>query len=243
MNKFNVGTAAEQRKLEFSSYREKELMSAVAVINEQQLVKTKHSGVRFFAGAGLNISNAHYKGDTPFALPDAKSKVSFMPLITTGIDVLANPAIGKLIYRMELSLLISKNENTVSEVSPSKNSMTHAFNQVTVSFAPQVIYNLYNTERLKFFVGGGVGLNLSGYSNHQKTTLYYGAKNETVFLDKKIDLEAFNFSLPFTAGLVLNKRVEISAGYSFSSPITNYSLFSINMQRCRIGVNYLFGKL
>jgi len=242
MSKLNIGTATERRSLELSSYRKKDLMNAIAVINEQQLVKSKHSGVRFFAGAGLNISNAYYTGTTPFALPEAKSKVSLMPLITVGIDILANPAIGKVIYRTELSFLMSKNENTISEDYPSKTSITHAFNQLTINFTPQVIYNLYNTERLKFFIGGGIGFNFSTYSNN-KTTIYDSFRNETEIIDNQVDLEAFNFSLPFTAGLVLNKRVEISAGYAFSSPITNYSAFSINMKRYRIGVNYLFGKL
>ncbi|MBB6272966.1 hypothetical protein HDF26_003426 [Pedobacter cryoconitis] len=243
MTKLNVGTEAERHSLEISNYGIKPIMNAVAVINEQQLIKTnKNSAVRFFAGAGLNMSRAHYKGDTPFALPGAESKVSLMPLITAGFDLFANPAIGKLIYRAELSLLMGKHEATIREPSPSKTYMTHTFNQFTINITPQIIYNFYNTNRLKAFVGGGPGLNFSGYSNN-KTTLYSNSGNETELTSRKIDLEKFNFSFPFTAGLVFNKKVEISAGYAFASPITNYSSFSINMQRYRVGVNYLFGKL
>jgi len=243
MSKLNVGTEAERHSLEISNYGERPLMNAVAAINEQQLVKaSKNSGVRFFAGAGLNISKAHYKGETPFALPNAESKVSLMPLITAGFDLLANPAIGKLIYRAELSLLMGKHESTIREPSPSKIYMTHTFNQITINLTPQVIYNFYNTNRLKAFIGGGPGFNFSGYSNN-KATLYSDFRKETEVTSNAIDLEKFNFSFPVTAGLVFHKRVEISAGYAFSSPITNYSNFSINMQRYHIGVNYLFGKL
>ncbi|KIO77265.1 hypothetical protein TH53_10480 [Pedobacter lusitanus] len=241
MSKLDVGTAEERQRLGSLYYGEKDLMKIVAVINGQSLAKTKHAGVRFFAGTGLNISKAVYKGTISYAQPGATTKTSYSPLLSIGIDVFANPAIGKLIYRGELSLLSSKNEVSISTDQAAMANAKHTFDQVTIAFAPQLIYNLYNTNRLKCFLGGGVGLNFSAYSNN-KETRYNSFRNETEITENTITMEKFNFSLPFTAGLVFNKKIEISVGYAFSSPITDYSTSSIHMQRYRIGVNYLFGK-
>jgi len=240
MTKLNVGTDDNRRRLRYLSYNEKDLMNIVAAINEQQLVKAK-PGLRFFAGAGLNISKAVYKGDIIFAGKGAVSKTSYSPMITIGVDLLANPAIGKLIYRLESALLMSKNEVSINTNQNGNAIAKHAFDQVTINFTPQVIYNFYNTNRLKIFAGGGLGLNFSTYSNNKRTA-YDSYRNENTVTDNAVEMEKFNFSLPFTAGVVIHKRVEISAGYAFSSSITNYAGYSINIQRYRMGVNYLFGK-
>ena len=57
------------------------------------------------------------------------------------------------------------------------------------------------------------------------------------------EFEKLYFSIPAVAGVVINKNIEIAIGYSFPAAITNYSSYDITMQRMRIGVNYLFGKL
>lgn len=242
MNKLNAGTADERRRLASLPYRESDIMRVVALINEQQLVKSKGFGVRFFAGSGLNIIKAKYKGDIAFAQRGAVIKTSYSPLLTFGIDMLANPAIGKLIYRVETSLLMSKNEAFINTYRYAGSNSKHTFDQVTIALSPQVIYNIYNASNLKLFAGGGIGINVSSYTNN-RTSEYNSLTNITTTTDNALEMEKLNFSLPFTAGVVFNKRIELSAGYAFSSPVTNYSNFSINMQRYRIGVNYLFGKL
>ncbi|WP_170132727.1 porin family protein [Pedobacter cryoconitis] len=242
MNKLNAGTADELKRLAFLPYKEEELMNIVAIINEQKLAKPKTSAIRFFAGTGLNVFKAVYKGNIAFAQRGAVIKTSYSPLVTAGIDILANPAIGKLIYRLESSLLMSKNEASIDSYEYAGSNAQHTFDQVTITFLPQLIYNIYNANHLKAFVGAGIGVNFSSYSNN-RTSQYNSITRATTRADNAIDMEKFNFSLPFTAGVVFNKKIEVSAGYAFSSSITNYSNFSINMQRYRIGVNYLFGKL
>lgn len=244
MSKLAIGTVDDRKRLKYLPYDEKSLMKAVAVINEQQLPKSKggSTGVRFFAGTGLNISQAIYKGSFVYAREGAINKSSYSPLLTMGIDILANPAIGKTIYRLESSLLMSKNEVTVNSAEMNGSTAKHAFNLVTITFLPQVIYNFYNTKRLKVFGGGGLGFNYSMNSNN-KTTTDGSFRSKEVIMYQGIDLEKLSFSIPVTAGVVFNKRIEVSAGYAFSSAITDYSNFSITMRRYRIGVNYLFGKL
>jgi len=241
MNKFDVGTEAERSKLAVLTYDEPSLIKLVAKINDQKIAKSKYKSTRFFVGIGMNANKGYYRGQNDMASSDAHNKSSYTPYLSVGIDAFANPAIRKLIYRMELSLSTSKNE--VSLVSDGKygQSVTHQFDQVTVSFLPQLIYNIYNKEHLKVFLGGGAGVNLSGYTNNKEITKSFFRQEVTVE-ENKTDLEKINFSIPLSAGVVLHKKIEILAGYNFSSSITNYQNFSINIQRYKIGVNYLFGK-
>ncbi|NRF39895.1 outer membrane beta-barrel protein [Pedobacter foliorum] len=234
MRLFIVPDLLDERILLRVNYGDKDLLKVIYKINDEQPVKSKFPASRFFAGTGLNISQARYNGGHLLAGSDAKSKTSYMPLITTGIDFFSNPSIGKLIYRVELSLLMSKNEISSSV-------QRHSFDQLSVAATPQVIYNFYNSNRIKVFGGIGFSLNLSSYSNNE-TAVYNPFKMRMDVTKDFVDMQNFNFSYQGTAGVVLNKKIEISLGYIGSAAITNYTFYSVTMQRYKVGVNYLFGK-
>ncbi|RQO71933.1 hypothetical protein DBR43_11970 [Pedobacter sp. KBW06] len=222
------------------NYTREDLLKIVELINGQQLEKSKFPKTRFFAGAGINAGSIGFSGAHVLAGPDAGSKLSFGPTIATGIDFFANPAIRRLLFRVELAVMTGKNKISSPAVSLS-------FDQAGVLINPQVIYHLYNAADFKVFIGGGVGFNFSRYSN-QKSTRY--SKNfytgvETVKTNDPndlLDLETFYASFPVSAGVVLNKKIELSIGYSMPAAITNYALFNADKQQFRLGVNYLFGK-
>lgn len=234
MRLFIVPDMLDERSLLGVNYGDKDLLTIIYKINDEQPLKSKFSASRFFAGTGLNISKASYRGGHLLAESDAKSKTSYMPLITMGIDFFANPSIGKLIYRVELSLLMSKNEI-------SNSTQIHSFDQLSVAATPQVIYNFYNSNRIKVFGGIGFSLNLSSYSNNE-TAVYNPFKMRMDVTKDFVDMQNFNFSYQGTVGVVLNKKIEISLGYIGPAAITNYAYYSVVMQRYKVGVNYLFGK-
>lgn len=241
INRFNTGTDNERNNLAMQRFEESSLIKVAAKINDQQVVKSKYNSTRFFAGIGLNANKAIYKGTHVLAEPGATSKSSYTPYLSAGIDIFANPAIRKLIYRLELSLSTSKNEVSNTSGGQFPESIVHQFDQTTVSLTPQLIYNVYNKDNMKVFLGGGVGVNVSGYTNNKEITKSF-FRQETSVEENKTDLEKINFSMPFTVGIVLHKKIEILAGYTFNSAITTYQGYSINIQRYKIGVNYLFGK-
>lgn len=239
LKKFNP--AREGKLSEALKYTKSDISKVVSWINDQELVKPKISSTRFFAGAGLNMTKAVYAGATPFTNDAAVSNKSYSPVITAGVDLFANPAIGKTLYRLELSFMSNKNEISTTTGEIASAALSHSFNQYTVVLSPQVIYNIYNAARIKAFIGAGIGMNFSKYSNNIFTR-YNSFRNETEVLEDEIKLESFNFSIPVTAGVVINKKVELSAGYYFPSAITNYNTYSVSVKRVQVGVNYLFGK-
>jgi hypothetical protein len=234
MRVLNVAEVLDEKSLLRVNYTDEDLLKVVYKINDQQPAKSKFSASRFFAGTGLNISKASYRGGHSLAESDAKNKTSYMPLITAGMDFFANPSIGKLIYRVELSLLMSKNE-------VSNSTQMHSFDQLSVAATPQVIYNFYNSNRIKVFGGIGFSLNLSSYSNNE-TAVYNPFKMRMDVTKDFVDMQNFNFSYQGTAGVVLNKKIEISLAYVGPAAITNYAYYSVVIERYKVGVNYLFGK-
>ncbi|WEK20001.1 MAG: hypothetical protein P0Y49_02385 [Candidatus Pedobacter colombiensis] len=236
------GSAIDEGKLLRLPYKEKNLLKVVSVINDEKLVKAKSKSMRFFAGAGLNISNASYTGSHRLADPGTKSKTSYSPMLTTGMDFLINPDIGKMIIRAELSLLTNKNELSVFSTSRQPDMYAlHSFDNFSFEIMPQVIYNFYNTVKTKAFVGIGLGFNFTSTSNNK---YYLSVTPEDRVYDPYIqmDFKKFYFAAQLKTGVVINKRFEIAAGFVPPTAITSYSYFNVNMQRVKIGFNYLFGK-
>ncbi|MDR6785677.1 hypothetical protein ABIE26_004387 [Pedobacter africanus] len=222
-------------------YRSGDLLRAVSLINGQQLPKPKHKSTRFFAGLGAAASMASYGGTHPLSTPKATCKTSFSPMLTTGVDLFVKPEIGRLIFRTELSALMSKNEISLPADERGFIVERHSFDQVHLVLTPQLIYNIYNTNKLKCFGGLGGGLNFSTTSNNKSVYLNTISMQQRIG-ENEVIMEKFNYSLQFMAGVVLNKKLEIAAGYSPNAAITNYSFFNIEMKRFKLGVNYLFGK-
>lgn len=222
-------------------YDETDLITASALINDQQLIKSKYPPFRFFAGVGLNAIKAKYDGTHPLAGDAVESKTHYSPSLTAGVDLFSNPAIGKIIYRAELSLLMAKNEVLNKSVIQDYTVLSHSFDQFIVALSPQVIYNVYNKEKLKVFIGLGFSINYSKYSNNLYTT-YSPFRQETEVEKDKIDLESLYLSIPAAVGVTINKKIELSLSYSLPAGITSYNNYSVSTQRTRIGVNYLFGK-
>ena len=123
-------------------------------------------------------------------------------------------------------------------------SYKHTFNELTAQLTPQIIYNIYNTEPFKFYVAGGLNLNLATYSKDVTTNvtlLNTGVERISVEEDA-VKFENFYVSPRLSTGVVLNNKWELAASYVFKSGITNYSFYNIEVQRISLGVNFLFGK-
>jgi len=242
--KFNAGTIADSEKIRRIHYEEEDLSKISLLINKQKAeaaVQSKYSRTRLFAGSGISISNTAYRGDNELANAAATNKSSVSPILTAGMDLFANPAIGKLIYRVELSLVQSKNEISTTTDVQANARLSHTFNQYTAMVVPQLIYNIYNTDPLKIYLGAGFAMSFSKYSNN-KSSRYNSFRDETTVTENQINFEAFSTSFPFRLGMVFSKRIEVVAIYMPTSSIANYNFFNIGVKRYTIGLNYLFGK-
>ncbi|HWW41072.1 hypothetical protein [Pedobacter sp.] len=240
ITKLNIDISED--KLKSLRYSGPELVKLSFRINGETEVKSKYKFIRFYAGAGLSSSKASFQGQNDLASKEATHKSSVMPTLQAGIDMFLNPAIGKFIFRTDFAFFSSKNKVSLAESGNEYISdQSQAFDQLSLTLTPQFIYNFYNTSAWKVFLGAGLGCNFSKYSNIVYSR-YNSFRKEYETQEDTFKPENFNFSFPVSAGIVLNKKIELSVMYSMPTSITTYTMFSASMQRWKFGVNYLFGK-
>ncbi|WP_316838039.1 outer membrane beta-barrel protein [Pedobacter nutrimenti] len=236
------GMDISEEKLKYYRYSGADLIKLSSRINGDAAVKSTYKLTRFYAGGGLSISKVSFQGQNDLASKAAINNSSAMPSFQAGIDLFLNPAIRRFIFRTELSFFSSKNKVSLNEpINEYISDQSQAFDQLSLCLTPQFIYNFYNTSALKVFLGAGLGCNFSKYSN-VISSMYNSLRKEFDIQKDTFKPEKFNFSFPISAGVVLNKKIEVSAMYSMPTSITTYTMFSASMQRWKFGVNYLFGK-
>lgn len=195
--------------------------------------------VQFYAGLALSSSRAFYSGVNDL-VTGAHSKNAFMPKITAGIDLLINPFVRKQILRMDLSFAMANNK--VSKPAGADGGyISHTFDQYTIAFCPQLIYNVYNSRKLRINAGAGISANYSLYRNsiyEQKYTLPGpGGKYD---YEMPVAMEAFWFSIPLRAGITLHDRLDVYAQYAvLSSPVAIFNAYSVRVRTWQLGANFL----
>ena len=222
-----------------TEYEESDIARITDLINGgkgQAFPLNKPSMTTFYAGIALSSSKATYDGDNALA-NNPTNKTSYFPKLTLGIDFRRNPFIGKLIFRFDLSFTGANYE--ISKIVEGTGKTTHSFNQYTGSLSPQVIYNFYNSDKLKVNAGVGFSLNLSQYSNNKRR--FDNFQNPAWSNEDKVKLRSFWIALPVRLGAVFNKKYEVYAQYNYPfSGVTNYLNYSISVKSLQVGFNYLF---
>lgn len=239
-----------QREIEAAAYKDQDLLRIVSRLNglsEEEIALNKESkvGSRYFAGFALSRGTMKTYGADHFADAD-ENPASYMPRLAFGLDIFLNRNVQRTFLRLEAGLTnasysLYKREQTGFTA---YNELTYEVTQQTASLSPQIIYNLYNKENFKLYAGGGLVLNYSNYSRNRYRNQYiYPAYNEQ---RPPFERDNYNELLPFwatytvRAGVILNKKYEISAVYLAPGTITRYVSKEIKTGSMNVGVNYLF---
>jgi hypothetical protein len=177
-------------------FEERDLQDIVGEINNVALASkadglpshNKKSNSRFFAGAGLNnISSS--------------GQQILRPKFDLGIDVFVNPDIQQFVFRTELAY--SSFGNKFSQpASAYTNAINISYTGYYLTITPQILFNVYNKENFKAYIDGGFGFRVVSYSGHDSNGTLYVANSPT------------GFYVPLQAGVIINKRLEISFTYA-----------------------------
>ncbi|MES2454765.1 MAG: hypothetical protein V4594_04460 [Bacteroidota bacterium] len=230
---FDVKNKIDEKKLKNLRYGKREILEVVSIINEQKIVRSQLKSTRFFAGTGMIATYTRYSGAYFLAGENATNGKSFSPFVSLGLDIFANPAVGKSLFRLEAGVNSSKNHIY-------NGLWDHKFDYFTVTLAPQFIYNFYNAEALKIYAGGGVSVGYAKYTNNE-VRRYYTIDKELYEARDAIDFTPVNWSVITKIGVVFDKKFELSAGYFPGAPLATYSGFKVKATKLSFGVNYLFG--
>lgn len=243
----NLATRVENYK-----YTESDLTDLIDKINNKTSDRKKKDFARFFVGAGVNSIKTSINNVNFYDHHEDINSVS--PQISAGVDIFANPDVQKLIIRGEASFSYINPEYKSTEIQTYpvllQTDADYTFKQYNVAITPQVLYNIYNTDKLKFYLDGGLSLNVSSYSGSQLTLKKTGdLENSTTITEKPYGLSTIWTSFKLQAGVILNKQLEFSFGYDKGSNYTHslnqqvgISPLVAQNQSFLFGVRYLFGK-
>jgi hypothetical protein len=249
-NKFNGGNPQLVNRINDVMFNEADLEKIVNLINNNGLdqpnkgisANKKPSAIRLFAGIGANnISSKYTYGGFNPAIPTNSSTYSnsITPKIGFGADFFINPSVQRLIFRVELSYSYSNNSfiHSVTGANTTIRSYPLGFSERTFTVTPQVIFNIYNENKLKIYIDGGVSDNNTSSPNNNPI-VSAGLGNDFLFKFKP-----FWANYSFQAGVVLAKKIELAFTVTNSAP--NMTTFPdvvtiANSSTC-VSVKYLFG--
>lgn len=219
-------------------YEESAISKLITLINENEdLPKSPYAKYNFFIGVGLNSTGASYSGTHYLAHTNTVHKSSLSPYLTAGIDIYANPAYRRTLFRAQLGFFYDKQniERVVGDYSI--DAIAHSYKRYNADLTLQILHNFYNGPKIKAYVGAGFSLN---YASTSANEFEYRYLSIGVSPQPAPDLEKFYFSIPVKAGLFLNKKIELSLSYHIPTTITKYIGYGIKVQRFGLGLNYSF---
>jgi hypothetical protein len=220
--------------IERTGFREEDLTKVLKRINkdDSHLEANAISGSRFFAGFAFNRTITEFNGQNQFS---GVSSTGYTPRINIGYDVFTNKHTQQLVLRGELSLgYIKPRFSTANRLSTDNSQIEYRFDQFTATITPQILYNIYNTDAVKVYLGAGAGFNYSIYSNNQLVK-----KGYDIMYTDYYELAKLWMSFPVQAGVTFNKKIEIFAQYVSPTAYTKYSSFSISNKTYGVGIRYL----
>ncbi len=223
--KYNSIDGELTRLFNFGKYKDYSLEEIVTKINKHDIDKTHNSKINYFVGAGLNVSsissNSNYTND------GGQSYSSAFPYISSGINITPDSKTQKFELRFELQLSINNYDNR-----PSTESVN--FNQLNMSFFPQIIYNLFSDPDFKIFLGIGVAVEHHNFYN----SFYQDGNNKAVNHFDGYSSEAYMFKF----GIKTGKRISFYINKFEDTSITNFGNLVLGNSNTNIGMTYFFGK-
>ena len=241
--KYNVLTNSLQWDIEHLSYSKPNLLKIISQINgisksEYENKYNDGTKLNLIAGAALNVTATNPSG--AYLAAGGKAYTSYLPAVSFGMNVFANPNTGKLVFRLELSLA----ENQYKSAYINKNSpyipINYTYNQLAIGFAPQVIYNFYNTENFKIYGGLGLALTFYNYSNENFESQDGKTPGSAILRNNPFDFSAYNTQILIKLGVQFNKNLGGFINYLPPSSITHDDYFILSFSTMQIGVNYFF---
>jgi len=243
--KYKVGSDNLKRTIENTAYSLADIRTITNKINSidrEKIKQTKSNNAkcRFIAGIALNRSTIDVIGDY---LVSQASEASYLPKLSAGIDVFLNPDIQKWVFRTELSATKLRVKNvsvTIDETSRTR-KFTQTLDNRIITLSPQIIYNLYNSNNLKFYLGAGIAANSASIQTSENVTTYAYPSGEINEREENyiLQLIKLNYALPIRIGIVLNNKLEGSVIYILPSPMADFHSFAFRSSSVQVGINYL----
>ena len=232
--KYNASKNVEARVMK-TDFIESDLFSVIKLINNDKA--TKESGIggtRLYAGVLFVQTTTDFLGANHLG---GQRSQTYIPTLNVGLDVFTNRYTKRLFLRLDLSLSADKPRFKSQE--ENLDTYDYKFDRYTAMLSPQMMYNLYNRETFKLYLGIGVGVNYSVYGKDNRL-IYNTTYGYTTTERNPYHLNSFAINPLIKAGCFIGKNFEIYGQYMPPDYITNYVDFGVRTSSFGVGAHYLF---
>jgi hypothetical protein len=214
-----------------SSFGGSSLADIVRKINGEKKIRQP---LHLFFGGGYNYSMLALS-ESP--IRSVRSTPSGGAFLMAGFNFFPNPRVGRFQIRAEVSVGVTNLHIVSDSAGYYYNNFTSS--QFTISLSPQLNYNIYNTENLKFYIGVGVRLNKSFYGNND---FYQSANAPETTTRSVFNYAPLWYSGVLQAGVRIKQKTEISASFNPSpGPFVNdFDLWNQAQNLLRVGLIFHF---
>lgn len=154
-------------------------------------------------------------------------------MVDVGLDFASNKYVDRNFVRIEAYF-------TGANQSITANPLTQIVHQRIIGLSPQFFLNVYNSDAIKFFLGGGPAVNYATYPQNV-TERRGGASGNVLVFENYPQWRSFLLNMPLHAGITINRRLEFNFCYVLSPAVTeSYIGFSAIPTIYQGGFNYLF---
>ena len=239
--KYNKLTDGLQIDIQHADYKKSDILKIVSKINNMSEAQytaryvSKGKSSALFITAGVNITTNSPTPQSAFTAGGGQAYTSSKPAISIGADLFVNPNTRQLFFRIEAGLAQSTyNLLYVDKVSPYTSNKA-SFDELWISFTPQVGYNLYNGENFKFYMAAGIAFTFYRHSN-----AFFGSPGSQNYFDVVYNFNPFDNPLILKAGIQFSKRFGIYGAYLSSVGTTRGGYFALSKTAEQIGIKYDF---
>lgn len=250
-SKYDATSAKIMGDIENAPYKSYALLSIVNKLNgdtnqDKPTTSIAAKSARFYAGLAFSSNKATIEGQNTMSNATQNS-ARISPRVVVGADIFLNRHVQKIQFRFEASAgnaryAIEKTERSGSGTT----EHFYGLSQQTASFSPQFIYNLYNTDKLKAYLGLGIQFNYSTYSDNTYHSQYSNPnipyEYTPITKEAYFIIEPLWVSYSIRSGLVIKRKFELTAAYMPPASATRYMGYSLNFSSYAVGFNYLFSR-
>jgi hypothetical protein len=236
-NKYNSLDGYIERALQDGNYEKPVLLKVVSRINHVSKEEYNDQTESYFY-AGIGFSGTTTTPQSSYQAAGGKAYSSLLPAISAGLNVFPNANTRKLAFRFELAIAGAQYKSVYdNKVAPYTN-ITYGYSSIALGLSPQMLYNFYNSDKLKLYAGGGVAFTKYFYFNKQ----YNNTKDGTPVYTSANPFEFVTFGIPaiIKAGIELNNKIDIYGSYLIGGPSVGNYVFLIKSNSTQFGITYNF---
>lgn len=226
-----------------ADYEKPALMQIVARINklsaqEYKAASAEGKNTYFYVGVAANFAQTVHQVNTGYDRAGGKDASSVMPAFRAGFRIYLNPNTQRVELGVEIGAALSKySVNYDQQVTP-KINIDYSYQTLTISLTPLLIYNFYKSDALSVYAGGGAQIGNSSYSDKVYKNTADGSNAPTQA--NPFSFRTWRIPAVIKGGVVIGKKIDITASYIFQTPVTDDAVFILNTSSFQIGVNYRF---